>query len=129
MCYMQPFQTSAATRAFVYTNHFRGSMEYSCDNYYFEWKKNYLVLVESYSGWIELIYLASTTAHAGINNFKSHFARFGVPDLLYNEYHGRKFRHFASVWKLNLKTSRSRGYPQGNGLAERACMIKVIHIC
>ncbi len=51
----------------------------------FTWKgKNHLVLVDAYSGWHEINTLDSIASTTVIKKLKSHFARFGIPDILYS---------------------------------------------
>ncbi|XP_048248911.1 uncharacterized protein K02A2.6-like [Haliotis rufescens] len=90
----------------------------------FTWNSTeYLVLVDSYSGWIEMNTLNTTTSAAVIRKLKGHFARFGVPDTLLTDngpqFSSREFALFAKTWGFTHKTS-SPGYPQSNGLAEKA---------
>ena len=89
----------------------------------FEWEgKSYLLLVDSYSGWIEIDQLHSTTSTATINKMKHHFARFGIPLEVQSDngpqYSSRDFKEFAATWGFTHTTS-SPEYPQSNGLAER----------
>ena len=44
--------------------------------------KQYLVLVDSYSGWWEVNYLAKVASGAVITKLKSHFGREGSPQIL-----------------------------------------------
>ncbi len=64
----------------------------------FTWKsKNYLVLVDAYSGWFEINSLETTTSTTIIGKLKSHFARYGVPDTLYLD-NGQWRRLFTKYW-------------------------------
>ena len=84
--------------------------------------KTYLLLIDSFSGWIEIDQLHSTTSAAVIIKLKHHFARFGVPTEVMSDngpqYASRDFRTFATTWGFTHTTS-SPEYPQSNGLAER----------
>ena len=90
----------------------------------FDWNgMQYLVLVDSYSGWFDMNYLSSTTSKAVITKLKSHFAREGSPDTLVTDggpqFSSKDFREFAKTWDFKHVQS-SPIYPQSNGLAERA---------
>ena len=85
---------------------------------------DYLVTADSYSGWIELNTLNSgTSSRMVIQKLKAHFSRFGVPDELYTDngpqYSSLEFKEFSKEWGFIHKTS-SPGFPQSNGLVERA---------
>ena len=47
--------------------------------------RNYLVLVDYYSNFIELDYLADTSSQTVIHKLKIHFARHGVPDYVVSD--------------------------------------------
>lgn len=83
---------------------------------------DYLVLVDYYSNWIELLQLESKTASEVINKLKSLFCRFGTPLTIIsdnNPFNSLEFKEFAKNWDFNHITSSPR-YPKSNGLAERA---------
>ena len=85
--------------------------------------RNYLVLVDYYSSFIELDYLADTSSQTVIHKLKMHFARHGVPDYVVSDngpqYTSSEFRRFATTWKFKHVTT-SPHYPQANGMAESA---------
>lgn len=85
--------------------------------------RNYLVLVDFYSNFIELDYLADTSSQTVIHKLKMHFARHGVPDYVVSDngpqYTSSEFRRFAVTWKFSHVTT-SPHYPQANGMAESA---------
>ena len=85
--------------------------------------RNYLVLVDYYSNFIELDYLADTSSQTVIHKLKMHFARHGVPDYVVSDngpqYTSSEFRRFATTWKFKHVTT-SPHYPQANGMAESA---------
>ena len=90
----------------------------------FTWNgSNYLVLVDSYSGWFEVDGLTNTTAQAVITKLKNHFTRFGIPDELQSDngpqFSATEFRTFSKQYGFTHVTS-SRTYPQSNGLVENA---------
>ena len=84
--------------------------------------KNYLLIVDYFSRFVEVIKLASTTANAVITATKSVFSRYGVPELLMTDngpqYMCATFRKFAEEYNFTHTTS-SPHFPQSNGQAER----------
>ena len=92
------------------------------DLFIFE-NRNYLVLVDYFSNFIELDYLPDTSSLTVIRKLKMHFARHGVPDCLVSDngpqYIASEFRRFAATWKFKHVTT-SPHYPQANGMAESA---------
>ena len=63
--------------------------------------RNYLVLVDYYSNFIELDYLSDTSSQTVIHKLKMHFARHGVPDYVVSDnglqYTSSEFRRFATT--------------------------------
>lgn len=90
----------------------------------FTWNScNYLVLVDAYSNWFEIDRLRDLHSATIIQKLKRHFATHGAPNKLITD-NGRQFvsgefEKFANEWDFVHCTS-SPGYPQANGLAERA---------
>lgn len=82
----------------------------------------YLVVVDSYSRWPEILQMAQTTTLATIRRLEEIFARFGFPETLVSD-NGSQFTssEFARFCKQNgISHIRSPPYfPQSNGLAER----------
>ena len=90
----------------------------------FELNNNpYLIVVDYFSRYPEVVKLTSTTSVNIINILKSIFARHGIPSTLITDngpqFSSREFQKFASVYSLQHLTSSPR-YPQSNGLVERA---------
>ncbi|XP_028418676.1 uncharacterized protein K02A2.6-like [Dendronephthya gigantea] len=91
----------------------------------FTWNgSDYLITADSYSGWFELDTLNSgTSSRTVIQKLKAHFLRFRIPDELFTDngpqYSSLEFREFSNEWGFVHKTS-SPGFPQSNGLIERA---------
>ena len=85
--------------------------------------RNYLVLADYFSNFIELDYLPDTSSLTVICKLKMHFARHGVPDCLVSDigpqYTSSESRRFAATWKFKHVTT-SPNYPQANGMAESA---------
>ena len=86
-------------------------------------RKKFLVLVDYYSGYVEVDELTSTTANHVINLCKSQFSRHGIPDVLITDNGPQFFCHsfqcFAQQYQFNHCTS-SPYHPQSNGMAEKA---------
>ena len=85
---------------------------------------DYLITIDSYFGWFEFNSLNSgTTLKEVIPKLKAHFSRFGIPDQLNTDngpqYSSSEFKKLSKESGLVHKTS-SPGYPQSNGLTERA---------
>ena len=83
--------------------------------------KDYLVVVDYFSKYPEVISLPSKTATSVIAALKSVFARHGIPDVLVSDnmpFASAMFRQFASDWGFQVITS-SPTYPQSNGQSER----------
>ena len=89
----------------------------------FEWKKNYFLIVDYYSRFIEVARLKWTTAEEVIQHMKSIFARHGIPkDVISDnspQYSGEAYKQFAQEYWFRHITS-SPYYPQSNGEAEWA---------
>ena len=79
----------------------------------------FLVLVDSYSGWIEMNSLNTLTSKEVINKMRPHFARWGTPRVLQSDNGNisREFADFAVTWGFNHATT-SPTYSQSNGLAK-----------
>ncbi|XP_029054611.2 uncharacterized protein K02A2.6-like [Osmia bicornis bicornis] len=97
-------------------------MEVACDLFELR-SKNYLVLVDALSNFIEVITLSSLTSEAVIAAIKSVFARYGIPQILYTDgalyFDSEKFKKFTREWTFKHVKS-SPHYPRSNGLAENA---------
>ena len=85
--------------------------------------QHYLVIVDSYSGWLEIDLLRDLTANTVITKLKRHFSVHGSPHKLISDngtqFTSQRFRDFALAWDFSHVTSRPE-YPQVNRLAERA---------
>lgn len=86
-------------------------------------KKHYLILVDYYSGFIEVSQLRDTSSNSVIKELKQNFARYGIPETVVSDngpqYSSRNFKKFAEEWCFNHITS-SPYYAQSNGKSERS---------
>lgn len=92
-----------------------------CDILYFE-GKDYLVLKDYFSKWLELVPLKLKTTNSVIVELKKIFSVHGIPRQLIADnmpFNSFKFHEFAKQWNFEIITS-SPHYPRSNGLAERA---------
>ena len=84
--------------------------------------KTYLIVVDYYSKFPEVVLLDNTTSQGVITAMKSIFSRHGIPDQVVSDggpqYSSHKFKEFAAKWQFEHKMSSPR-FPQSNGMAER----------
>ena len=82
----------------------------------------YLLVVDYFSRYPEVIRLTSTTSNAVITSLKSMFARHGIPEHFRSDngpqYSSSEFGEFAKMYGFEHNSSSPR-FPQSNGLAER----------
>ena len=86
--------------------------------------QKYLVLVDYYSGFIEINLLPNgTTSKQIITHCKSQFSRHGIPDKLITDngpqFSSTTFKQFSQDYGFQRQTTSSH-YPQSNGIAEKA---------
>lgn len=96
----------------------------SSDILYYEGNE-YLVVIDSYSKWIELKQLKTKSAAEVIEILKEIFSRQGIPDTLMSDnvpFGSTEILNFANSWGFKTLTS-SPTYPQSNGLAEKGVSI------
>ncbi|UYV60919.1 K02A2.6-like [Cordylochernes scorpioides] len=95
------------------------------DNFHFEGNE-YIVIIDSYSGFINFEPINTINSKDTIGFLKRNFSIHGIPKVLETDngrnYASREFNEFSNKWKFNHKTS-SPHYPKSNGLAERAVQI------
>ena len=88
--------------------------------------KNYLVMVDHYSDFIELDHLKNTTANSVIKVMKKNFARHGIPSECVSDngpqFDSSEYRSFAREYGFTPVKS-SPYYSQGNGKAELAVKV------
>lgn len=83
--------------------------------------QSFLLVVDYFSKYPEVLNIRDKTAHTVINKMKSVFARVGIPKEIVCDhvpFASQEMRKFATAWGIKL-THSSPGYAQSNGLAER----------
>ena len=84
--------------------------------------RNYLLIVDSFSRFPEVVQLFSTSSQTVVGILKSVFARFGIPEILVTDngpqYASKHIAKFAKSYGYQHTTS-SPYYPQSNRQAER----------
>lgn len=84
--------------------------------------KDYIVIADHYSGFMDFQQLHSTTSAEVILQFKKWFAIHGIPETLESDggpqYTSKEFKDFAFCWQFNHRIS-SPHYARSNGFAER----------
>jgi hypothetical protein len=85
-------------------------------------QETYLVIIDYYSKWLEIIKLKKKTAGEIIEKLEETFAAHGIPETMIADnmpYGSVEMKTFAKEWDFEITTSSPR-YPQSNGMAERA---------
>ena len=83
--------------------------------------QDYLIIVDYYSKYPEVVQVHSKTAQATIKVMMSVFSRHGIPNVVIADnmpFNSVEFQKFAKEWDFTITTS-SPNYPQSNGLIER----------
>ena len=93
----------------------------------FQWDgADYLLIVDSYSRFIEFCRLPNTSSSMVIIHTKSIFARHGIPKSVQSDngpqFSAKEYSKFAEEWGFAHVTS-SPYHPQSNGLAEKSVQI------
>lgn len=85
-------------------------------------KLQYLLVVDYYSKFVEVVYLPNMRSDTVIAKMKGMFSRFGIPRKLITDnakqFVSSEFTEFVKKWEFKHVTS-SPLYPRSNGLAER----------
>ena len=86
--------------------------------------KMFLVIVDSYSKWLEVRIVHSTTAICTIQELRSVFATHGLPEMIVTdngtEFTSNEFQEFTT--RNGIRHTKTAPYhPASNGLAEREC--------
>lgn len=88
--------------------------------------KDYIVLVDQYSDYIEVKSLRDITSQSLIKFMKEQFSRHGIPDVLVSDngpqFTSKEFASFAREWEFKHVTS-SPYHAKSNGKAESAVKI------
>ena len=88
--------------------------------------EDYLLIVDSYSHFIEIAKLHSTSSRLVIRHTKSVFARHGIPRIVKSDngpqYTSDEYKKFSEEWGFKHVTT-SPYHPQANGLAEKSVQI------
>ena len=86
-------------------------------------RDSYLLLVDYFSRYPEVVKFTSTTSSAVIAAKKAVFSQHGIPEILRSDngpqYASQEFKGFSEIYGFHHITSSPR-YPQSNGQAERA---------
>ena len=80
--------------------------------------QDYLLIVDYFSKYSEVIPVTSKSADATVQVMKTIFARHGIPTSVIADnmpFNSKMFKQFASQWNFTLTTH----FPQSNGFAER----------
>lgn len=86
---------------------------------------HYLVVVDHYSFYPEVISVPTTSAPVAIKFLKSLFARHGIPKTMRADnmpFGSEEMRQFSIAWEFEIKPS-SPEYPKSNGLAEKGVQV------
>lgn len=85
-------------------------------------QRDYLLLADHYSGWMDFKKLSTLTANETIQIIKKWFSDYGVPEILESDggtqFTSNEFAEFAADWAFKHRIS-SPHYPKSNGFAER----------
>ncbi|KAK9680476.1 Integrase zinc binding domain [Popillia japonica] len=84
--------------------------------------KFYLVIIDYFSKWLDILMLKGKTSDDVIDEFKRIFATHGIPKEIVSDnmpFNSVKCRTVAEKWDIKITTS-SPHYPKSNGLAEKA---------
>ena len=89
-------------------------------------RKEYVVLVDYYSDFVEVQEVADTISPTIIQFLKEHFSRHGIPDVIVSDKGpqlvSQEFRRFAGEWEFKHVTS-SPHHHKANGKAESAVKV------
>ena len=89
----------------------------------FEYKsRNYVLVVDYYSKFVEIRLLQSTSAQSVVNNLKAIFSVHGIPEEIVSDnmpFNSTFFKTFAKEYNIKLSTS-SPTHSQSNGMSERS---------
>lgn len=84
--------------------------------------KDYLIVIDYLSKWLEIIKLCNKQSGEIINHLKNIFSTHGIPRILIADnmpFSSREMQQFSNEWNFEIKNS-SPIYPRANGQAEKA---------
>lgn len=90
-------------------------------DYFTLYSQDYLIMVDYFSKYPEVVPVSSKTAAATIKVMKTTFAHHGIPNTVMADnmpFNSAEFREFSKQWQFTITTSSPK-YPQANGLVER----------
>ena len=93
----------------------------------FQWSgRDYLLMVDYYSRFIEVKLLENTSSSTVVHHTKSILARHGIPNVIVSDngpqFTAKEYQKFTREWGVQHTTS-SPYYPQSNGLVEKSVQI------
>ena len=83
--------------------------------------QDYLLIIDYFSKYPEVILVSSKTAGATIKALQSVFSRHGIPNTIVADnmpFNSAEFKEFGKAWNFTITTT-SPNFPQSNGLVER----------
>ena len=84
--------------------------------------KLFLIMIDAHSKWIEAVSTHSTSSAVVIEELRSVFARFGIPEMIVTDNGSQEFKSFLE--KNGVRHITSAPYhPASNGLTERAVQV------
>ena len=94
--------------------------------------KEYLILMDYYSRYLEVVYTPTTTSKAIVEKMKNIFAQWRIPERITSDngpqFSSEMFKVFANTYEIVL-TPSSSGFPQSHGLAESGVQIAKKILC
>ena len=92
-------------------------------NLFYLKKSNYILIIDYFSRFMEVIKLKSTTSQSIIEALRSVFSHYGIPEIVISDngpqYSSNEFDTFAKKYNFHHVTS-SPLFPQSNGQVEQA---------
>jgi hypothetical protein len=85
--------------------------------------KQFLIVTDAYSKWLEVEMVNSTSSREAINKLKRMFSIFGLPKTIVSDngscFTSQEFKHFTQLYGISHLTTPFY-HPNSNGLAERS---------
>lgn len=83
---------------------------------------NYLLTIDYFSKYVEVIILRDLSSESVISSLKSQFSRFGIPFIVYSDpgtqLISKSLQNFSREWNFELRNSSPK-HSQSNGMVER----------